>query len=92
MQLHKLAFLVFAAIPCSTLSAQAPSGPAAGAQASGRLSADAPKTTVLGKVKIFLTQQAIGAMILGVIVFAGDTNDVPRRNRASDGCCAPSHQ
>jgi len=52
MRLRNLAFLVFAAIPCSTLSAQAPSASAAGTQASGRLSADAPKTTVLGNAFI----------------------------------------
>jgi CubicO group peptidase (beta-lactamase class C family) len=52
MQLRNLSFLVFAAMPCSTLSAQAPSSSAAGTQASGRLSADTPKTTVLGNTFI----------------------------------------
>jgi CubicO group peptidase (beta-lactamase class C family) len=47
MRLRNLASLVFAAILCSTLSAQAPPAPAA-VPASGRLSADTPKTTSRG--------------------------------------------
>lgn len=45
---RSLAFLVLAVALCSTLFAQAPSGAGASAQASERLSADTPKTTVLG--------------------------------------------
>jgi CubicO group peptidase (beta-lactamase class C family) len=48
MRPRSLAFLVLAVALCSTLFAQAPSAPAASAQASERLSADTPKTTVLG--------------------------------------------
>jgi CubicO group peptidase (beta-lactamase class C family) len=48
MRPRSLAFLVLAVALCSTLFPQAPSAPAASAQASERLSADTPKTTVLG--------------------------------------------
>src|SRR5512146_3328573 len=48
MRLRRLAFLVPAVILCSTLLAQAPPAPAVSVQVSERLSADTPKTTVLG--------------------------------------------
>jgi len=48
MWIRKLALVVLALIVCSTLLAQIPSVPAANAQAAERLSADTPKTTVLG--------------------------------------------
>ena len=48
MRPRNLVFLVLALIFCSTLFAQAPPAPAVSAPASERLSADEPKTTVLG--------------------------------------------
>jgi hypothetical protein len=48
MRPRSLTLLVLAVALCSSLFAQAPSAPAASAQASERLSADTPKTTVLG--------------------------------------------
>ena len=48
MRPRNLAFLVIAVALCSTLFAQAPSAPATSAQTSERLSADTPKSTVLG--------------------------------------------
>jgi len=48
MRPFNLALVVLAVILCSTLVAQVPSAPAVSVQASERLSADTPKTTVLG--------------------------------------------
>jgi len=52
MRPRNISFLVLAVIICSTLLAQTQSAPAVTAQASERLSADAPKTTVLGNAFI----------------------------------------
>jgi CubicO group peptidase (beta-lactamase class C family) len=48
MRPFNLALVVLAVILCSTLLAQVPSAPAVSVHASERLSADTPKTTVLG--------------------------------------------
>ena len=48
MRPRSLAFFVLTVALCSTLFAQAGSAPAASGQTSERLSADTPKTTVLG--------------------------------------------
>lgn len=48
MRSRNAAFFVLALILCSPLLAQVPSAPAVSAQASERLAADTPKTTVLG--------------------------------------------
>jgi len=85
MQLHNLAFLVFAAIPCSTLSAQAPPAPAS-ALASGRLSADTPKTTVLGNAFIAPKDWSLSVKGPATILEAPEGNswvalvDVPAAN------------
>jgi CubicO group peptidase (beta-lactamase class C family) len=52
MRRFNLALVVLAVILCSTLLAQVPSAPAVSAHASERLSADTPKTTVLGNAFI----------------------------------------
>jgi hypothetical protein len=48
MRRFKLALVVLAVTICSGVLAQVPSAPAVSAQASERLSADTPRTTVLG--------------------------------------------
>jgi hypothetical protein len=48
MRLFKLALVALAVTLCSGVLAQVPSAPAVSAQRSERLSADTPRTTVLG--------------------------------------------